>query len=131
MPTFARSRSAWATTRASDFQFLHPGPGFGGSCFPKDVPALLHTAREAGYDFQLLEGVVDVNVGQHQRIVDKVRVAAGRPIEGAEIAIWGLTFKADTDDLRDSPSLVIAKSCSRRAPPCAPTTRPRARRRPI
>jgi UDPglucose 6-dehydrogenase len=91
------------------FQFLHPGPGFGGSCFPKDVAALLHTAREAGYDFQLLEGVVDVNLGQHDRIVEKVIAAAGRPIEGAEIAIWGLTFKADTDDLRDSPSLVIAR----------------------
>src|SRR5262245_30287157 len=92
------------------FQFLHPGPGFGGSCFPKDVAALLHTAREAGYHFQLLDGVVDVNVGQHQRIVDKVRIAAGRPLADAQIAIWGLTFKADTDDLRDSPSLVIARS---------------------
>jgi UDPglucose 6-dehydrogenase len=91
------------------FQFLHPGPGFGGSCFPKDVAALLYTAREAGYDFQLLEGVVEVNLGQHDRIVDKVRAAAGRPLAGAEIAIWGLTFKADTDDLRDSPSLVIAR----------------------
>src|SRR5689334_19236361 len=98
------------------FQFLHPGPGFGGSCFPKDVSALLYTAREAGYDFQLLEGVVEVNLGQHDRIVDKIRNAAGRgdstdarPLEGIEIAIWGLTFKADTDDLRDSPSLVIAR----------------------
>jgi UDPglucose 6-dehydrogenase len=91
------------------FQFLHPGPGFGGSCFPKDVAALLYTAREAGYDFQLLEGVVEVNLGQHDRIVEKVIAATGRPIEGAEIAIWGLTFKADTDDLRDSPSLVIAR----------------------
>jgi UDPglucose 6-dehydrogenase len=91
------------------FQFLHPGPGFGGSCFPKDVAALLYTAREAGYDFQLLDGVVNVNLGQHDRIVEKLKAAAGRPIEGAEIAIWGLTFKADTDDLRDSPSLVIAR----------------------
>src|SRR4029079_10936596 len=62
------------------FQFLHPGPGFGGSCFPKDVAALLHAAREAGYDFRLLDGVVDVNIGQQQRIVEKVRVAAGRPL---------------------------------------------------
>ncbi len=91
------------------FQFLHPGPGFGGSCFPKDVSALLYTAREAGYDFQLLDGVVGVNRGQHERIVDKVRAAAGQALEGAEIAIWGLTFKADTDDLRDSPALVIAR----------------------
>jgi UDPglucose 6-dehydrogenase len=99
------------------FQFLHPGPGFGGSCFPKDVSALLYTAHEAGYDFQLLEGVIEVNRGQHDRIVDKIRAAAGRagaagtvrPLEGVEIAVWGLTFKADTDDLRDSPSLVIAR----------------------
>jgi UDPglucose 6-dehydrogenase len=98
------------------FQFLHPGPGFGGSCFPKDVSALLYTAREAGYDFQLLEGVVEVNQGQHDRIVDKIRAAAGRgdtpgdrPLDGIEVAVWGLTFKADTDDLRDSPSLVISR----------------------
>jgi UDPglucose 6-dehydrogenase len=91
------------------FQFLHPGPGFGGSCFPKDVAALLHTARDAGYDFQLLDGVVEVNRGQHDRIVDKVRVAAGGSLTGAEVAVWGLTFKADTDDLRDSPSLVVAR----------------------
>jgi UDPglucose 6-dehydrogenase len=90
------------------FQFLHPGPGFGGSCFPKDVAALLHTAREAGYDFELLEGVVGVNHGQHERIVDKIRAAAGRSLAGAEVGVWGLTFKADTDDLRDSPSLVVA-----------------------
>ena len=91
------------------FQFLHPGPGFGGSCFPKDVSALLYTAREAGYDFQLLDGVVDVNAGQHDRIVEKVRAAAGRPLAEAQIAIWGLTFKADTDDLRDSPALVVCR----------------------
>jgi UDPglucose 6-dehydrogenase len=91
------------------FQFLHPGPGYGGSCFPKDVAALLHTATDAGYDFHLLKGVLDVNQGQHDRIVDKVRTAAGGSLVGAEIAVWGLTFKADTDDLRDSPSLVIAR----------------------
>jgi UDPglucose 6-dehydrogenase len=91
------------------FQFLHPGPGFGGSCFPKDVAALLHTAREAGYDFALLEGVVGVNHGQHDRIVEKVRSAAGRSLAGVEVGMWGLTFKADTDDLRDSPSLVVAR----------------------
>src|ERR1700722_4609899 len=91
------------------FQFLHPGPGFGGSCFPKDVSALLHTAREAGYEFQLLDGVVGVNHGQHDRIVEKVRAASGRPLDETEVAMWGLTFKADTDDLRDSPALVIAQ----------------------
>ena len=91
------------------FQFLHPGPGFGGSCFPKDVSALLYTARMAGYDFDLLDGVVGVNRAQHERIVDKVRAAAGGSLDGAVIGLWGLTFKAETDDLRDSPSIVIAK----------------------
>src|SRR2546429_254503 len=75
------------------FQFLHPGPGFGGSCFPKDVAALLYAAREAGYDFKLLDGVVDVNIGQHQRIVDKVRAAAGRPLARGPDAGWGLPVK--------------------------------------
>jgi UDPglucose 6-dehydrogenase len=90
------------------FQFLHPGPGYGGSCFPKDVAALLHTAGDAGYDFYLLRGVVDVNRAQHDRIVDKIRTAVGGSLAGADVAVWGLTFKADTDDLRDSPALVIA-----------------------
>jgi UDPglucose 6-dehydrogenase len=91
------------------FEFLHPGPGYGGSCFPKDTAALLHTARLAGYDFSLLEGVVEVNQRQHERMVEKVRGLAGGSLEGVAIALWGLTFKANTDDLRDSPALVIAR----------------------
>lgn len=91
------------------FEFLHPGPGYGGSCFPKDTAALLHMAREAGYQFELLEGVLGVNVEQHERMVAKIRAAAGDDLEGRTIAVWGLTFKADTDDLRDSPALFIAR----------------------
>ncbi len=91
------------------FQFLHPGPGFGGSCFPKDVAALLHTALDAGYDFELLAGVVEVNRAQHERMVEKIRVAVGGSLAGAVIGAWGLTFKADTDDLRDSPALFICR----------------------
>jgi UDPglucose 6-dehydrogenase len=90
------------------FEFLHPGPGYGGSCFPKDTAALVHTAGEAGYDFSLLRGVVDVNQAQFRRMVDKVRAAAGGDLTGVTVGIWGLTFKANTDDLRDSPALVIA-----------------------
>ena len=90
------------------FQFLHPGPGFGGSCFPKDVAALLHASASAGYDFDLLAGVVAVNAEQHERIVEKIRAAAGGVLAGATIAVWGLTFKADTDDLRDSPAVFIS-----------------------
>jgi UDPglucose 6-dehydrogenase len=91
------------------FQFLHPGPGYGGSCFPKDVAALLHAARTAGYEFELLDGVVQVNRSQHERIVGKVRQALGGRLDGAVVAVWGLTFKADTDDLRDSPAIAIAR----------------------
>jgi UDPglucose 6-dehydrogenase len=91
------------------FEFLHPGPGYGGSCFPKDTAALLYAARRVGYDFSLLEGVVEVNRRQHEHMVDKVRNLAGGALQDAPIALWGLTFKANTDDLRDSPALVIAK----------------------
>src|SRR4051812_45880974 len=91
------------------FQFLHPGPGYGGSCFPKDVAALVHAAQTSGYRFELLEGVVEVNRAQHERMVEKARRATGGSLAGAVIGVWGLTFKADTDDLRDSPALVICR----------------------
>jgi UDPglucose 6-dehydrogenase len=91
------------------FQFLHPGPGYGGSCFPKDVAALLFTARASGYDFELLAGVGEVNQAQHDRIVDKITRAAGGANRDTVIAVWGLTFKAETDDLRDSPSIAITR----------------------
>jgi UDPglucose 6-dehydrogenase len=91
------------------FEFLHPGPGYGGSCFPKDTAALLHTADVAGYDFSLLEGVVEVNRRQHERMITKARRLVGGSLEGVPIGVWGLTFKANTDDLRDSPAVVIAR----------------------
>jgi UDPglucose 6-dehydrogenase len=90
------------------FEFLRPGPGYGGSCLPKDAAALLHTARENGYDFSLLAGVIEVNAQQHEHIVEKVLNAIGDLPAGRTIALWGLTFKANTDDLRDSPALAIA-----------------------
>jgi UDPglucose 6-dehydrogenase len=91
------------------FEFLHPGPGYGGSCFPKDTAALLHTASAAGYDFSLLRGVVDVNHRQQERMLEKLRDAAGGALADAPVAVWGLTFKANTDDLRDSPALVVCR----------------------
>jgi len=91
------------------FEFLHPGPGYGGSCFPKDTAALNHTAEAAGYDFSLLRGVVEVNRRQHERIIEKLRDAAGGSLEGVTVGVWGLTFKANTDDLRDSPALVVCE----------------------
>lgn len=88
--------------------YLEPGPGFGGSCLPKDVAALLHTAQEAGTDLPPLRATLEVNRTQRAAMVAKIVSALDRPVEGARIAIWGLTFKANTDDLRDSPSLEIA-----------------------
>jgi UDPglucose 6-dehydrogenase len=91
------------------FEFLHPGPGWGGSCFPKDTAALLSTADDAGYDFALLRGAMTTNDDQRTRMVQKVRDACGGSVSGARIAIWGLTFKANTDDMRDSPAVAIAE----------------------
>jgi UDPglucose 6-dehydrogenase len=91
------------------FQFLNPGPGYGGSCFPKDVAALLHISASAGYEFDLLAGVVEVNESQHERMIDKIRRAVGGNLADVTIALLGLTFKADTDDLRDSPAIFVAR----------------------
>jgi UDPglucose 6-dehydrogenase len=90
-------------------QFLKPGPGWGGSCFPKDTRALIKIAESAGYDFELLRGVIDFNEIQFDRIVDKVRKAVGGTLTGKNIAVLGLTFKAHTNDLRDSPALRIVE----------------------
>ena len=88
-------------------EFLRPGPGWGGSCFPKDTKAMVKIAQDAGYDFGLLKGVITVNDQQYDRIVGKIRAAAGGILTGKKIATWGLTFKALTDDLRDSPAIDI------------------------
>jgi UDPglucose 6-dehydrogenase len=95
--------------------FLRPGPGWGGSCFPKDTRAMVRIAEDAGYSFDLLKGVIVVNDEQRSRMVDKVVRAVG-DLDGATVAAWGLTFKANTDDLRESPSLaVIAELIARGA----------------
>src|SRR6266508_2935333 len=88
-------------------EFLKPGPGWGGSCFPKDTRAMVRIAEDSGYDFSLLRGVIEVNDEQRERVVDKIRFAAGGALEGTRVAVWGLTFKARTDDRRDSPSLAV------------------------
>lgn len=87
--------------------FLRPGPGWGGSCFPKDSRALIKIAEDADYSFDLLKGVITVNDQQLDRVADKIRLAAGGDLSGKIVAIWGLTFKAGTDDLRDSPAIAI------------------------
>ncbi len=89
-------------------EFLRPGPGWGGSCFPKDTRALVRIAEDAGYDFSLLKGVIAVNEEQYARVVAKAARLAGGSLQGATVALWGLTFKARTDDLRSSPALEVA-----------------------
>ena len=89
-------------------EFLKPGPGWGGSCFPKDSQALVHIAESAGYDFGLLRGVISVNEDQFHRVVAKVREQVGGTLHGVKVGVWGLTFKARTDDTRDSPAIRIA-----------------------
>ncbi|HEX2698813.1 MAG TPA: UDP-glucose/GDP-mannose dehydrogenase family protein [Acidimicrobiales bacterium] len=92
------------------FEFLKPGPGWGGSCFPKDTEALLRIGDDAGYDFSLLRGVLAVNDEQHRRVVAKVVRLAGGSLDGVAVGAWGLSFKAGTDDTRQSPALeVIAR----------------------
>ena len=91
-------------------QFLNPGPGWGGSCFPKDSRALVKIAEDHGYNFSMMRGVVEVNDEQRVRMVDKVSRAVGRhhsDLSGVTVGAMGLTFKAGTDDLRESPAMAI------------------------
>jgi UDPglucose 6-dehydrogenase len=88
-------------------KFLHPGPGFGGSCFPKDTLALMRIAQDAGAPSRLIESVVTVNDARKASMAMRVIAAAGGSVVGLTIAVLGLTFKPETDDMRDSPSLPI------------------------
>jgi UDPglucose 6-dehydrogenase len=88
-------------------KFLHPGPGFGGSCFPKDTAALLRIAEEANVPQRIVESVVAVNEGRKRNMVRRIIQACGGSVRGQTLAILGVTFKPNTDDIRDSPSLVI------------------------
>lgn len=94
-------------------EFLNPGPGWGGSCFPKDTRALVSIAQSHGYDFSLLRGVIATNDSHYDRIAQKIRDACGGSVTGKVVAAWGLTFKANTDDLRDSPSVAILSQLAR------------------
>ncbi|MDJ0786657.1 MAG: UDP-glucose/GDP-mannose dehydrogenase family protein [Myxococcota bacterium] len=88
-------------------KFLHAGPGFGGSCFPKDTRSAAHFAREIGETFQIVEAVIDVNDRQRLRMVDKIEKAVGGSLSGKTVAMLGLSFKPETDDMRDAPSIEI------------------------
>ncbi len=89
--------------------FLSPGPGFGGSCFPKDTRALVAIAEQADYDFALLKGVIEVNDEQRHRVVEKVLRGLPDGADQPTIGLWGLAFKAGTDDTRDSPAVELAR----------------------
>ena len=88
-------------------KFIYPGIGYGGSCFPKDVKALIKTAQENGYDMQVLRAVESVNEDQKSVLFNKVSKHFGGELRGLKIAVWGLSFKPKTDDMREAPSLVI------------------------
>ena len=88
-------------------KFLHPGPGYGGSCFPKDTQAMIRMAQEAGSSSRIVEAVVQVNAAQKTRMVSKIEEALGGSVADRNIAVLGLTFKPETDDMRDAPSLTI------------------------
>lgn len=89
-------------------RFLYPGIGYGGSCFPKDVQALLHTAAEHDYQFGLLRAVIDLNMRQQKLLTKKVLAYYGNNVQGKIFALWGLAFKPDTDDIRQAPAIGMA-----------------------
>ena len=100
-------------------KFLHPGPGFGGSCFPKDTLALVQIAKEHGSRTRLIETVIEVNEQQKHRMVDKIVGALGvslnpGSLKGVTVGVLGLAFKPNTDDVRDAPALVIVRELQRR-----------------
>jgi UDPglucose 6-dehydrogenase len=90
-------------------KFLHPGPGYGGSCFPKDTLALLQTANEAGVEQRIVKTVVEVNDDRKASMADRVANALGGSVKGKRIAVLGLAFKQNTDDMRDAPSIPLVK----------------------
>jgi UDPglucose 6-dehydrogenase len=89
------------------YSFIYPGAGYGGSCFPKDVQALVRSAREAGHSPEILTAVESVNKRQKETLVRKMRKVFGDQLQGRTIALWGLAFKPNTDDMRDAPSRTV------------------------
>lgn len=102
-------RRGLGSDRRIGSSFLFPGVGYGGSCFPKDVQALIHTAGENGLDFSLLKAAEDVNNRQKRHLVDRVKQHFGDNLSGRTFALWGLAFKPRTDDMREAPSLVVVE----------------------
>jgi len=102
-------RKGIGTDQRIGSKFLYPGCGYGGSCFPKDVKALIHTAEKVGYEMQVLKAVEEVNAYQKTVLFEKLNNHYGGELKDKTIAIWGLSFKPDTDDMREATSLVLIK----------------------
>ncbi|MDR1989779.1 MAG: nucleotide sugar dehydrogenase, partial [Acidobacteriaceae bacterium] len=101
-------RKAIGADRRIGTSFLFSGIGYGGSCFPKDVKAMVKSSTEKGYDFRILRAVEDVNVRQKTRLVEKVMAHFGN-VNGKTFALWGLAFKPKTDDMREAPAITIVE----------------------
>jgi UDPglucose 6-dehydrogenase len=102
-------RKGMGTDKRIGPAFLRAGCGYGGSCFPKDVAAMEHISRQAGYESLFVHAIQTANVNQKKRFAQKIADKLGRPIQGATIAVWGLAFKADTDDIRESASIDVIR----------------------
>ncbi len=102
-------RKGIGTDKRIGTAFLFPGPGYGGSCFPKDVKALIRTGREVGQGFDILEAVEEVNERQKLVVFEKLKAAMGGDLKGKTVGVWGLAFKAETDDVRESPALTLCE----------------------
>ena len=104
-----RVRAGIASDSRIGSKFLYPGCGYGGSCFPKDVKALVKTGEEHGIKMEVISSVEHVNQLQKRIVFEKLQKAFGGNLEGRRIAVWGLSFKPETDDMREAPSVVIIK----------------------
>jgi UDPglucose 6-dehydrogenase len=92
------------------YKFIYPGVGYGGSCFPKDIKALIHMAGKVGFDSRILKAVEAVNADQKKLLIDKVKTHFGEDLQGKTFTVWGLAFKPQTDDMREAPAIVIIKA---------------------
>lgn len=103
-------RKGIASDKRIGGHFLYPGPGYGGSCFPKDVKALMYTAKEHGMDLKIVNAAEDVNDLQKTRMFDKISTFYNGDLSGKSFGFWGVAFKANTDDVRETPAIYMAKS---------------------
>ncbi|MBN1114173.1 MAG: UDP-glucose/GDP-mannose dehydrogenase family protein [Oligoflexia bacterium] len=107
-------RTAMSTDRRIGKSFLYPGVGYGGSCFPKDVKALIKTSSEAGVELSVVRSAEKINIEQRKRFVEKIVAYFDGDVKGRVFAVWGLSFKPQTDDMREAPSITIIEELARR-----------------